>query len=87
FCTSDIFALGVLDALRDSGLRIPEDVGVMGFDNIDTLRYVRPRLATVDQEVETISKAAIDQLVALINKENVAAQCECPYQIVPGETA
>jgi LacI family transcriptional regulator len=87
FCTSDIFALGVLDTLRDSGLRIPEDVGVMGFDNIDTLRYVRPRLATVDQEVEDISKAAVDQLVALMNKESVPAQCECPYEIVPGETA
>lgn len=87
FCTSDIFALGVLDALRDSGLSIPEDAGVMGFDRIDTLRYVRPRLATVDQGVENISKTAVDQLVELINKESVAAQYDCPHLIVPGETA
>ena len=86
FCTSDIFALEVLSVLRDSGLGIPGDVGVMGFDNIAPLRYVRPKLTTVDQEVEEISRAAIDQLVALMNNESVPAQTECSYQIIAGET-
>ena len=86
FCTSDIFALDVLNTIRDSGLRIPDDVGVMGFDNIHTLRYVQPRLSTVDQEVEEISKASVDALVALIAKERVPAQTECSYAIIEGET-
>ena len=44
FCASDIFALEVMNLFQDVGKAIPEDVGIMGFDNIDVLKYVRPGL-------------------------------------------
>ena len=48
FCISDRMALGCLSALQDAGLRVPEDVSLVGYDNLELLNYVRPRLTTVD---------------------------------------
>jgi len=48
FCISDRMALGCLAALQDAGLRVPEDVSLVGYDNLELLNYVRPRLTTVD---------------------------------------
>lgn len=48
FCISDRMALGCLSALQDAGLRVPHDVSLVGFDALELLNYVRPRLTTVD---------------------------------------
>jgi LacI family transcriptional regulator len=48
FCISDRMALGCLAALQDAGLRVPEDASLVGYDNLELLNYVRPRLTTVD---------------------------------------
>jgi len=48
FCISDRMALGCLSALQDAGLKVPEDVSLVGFDNLELLNFVRPRLTTVD---------------------------------------
>jgi LacI family transcriptional regulator len=48
FCISDRMALGSLSALQDAGLRVPHDVSLVGYDNLELLNYVRPRLTTVD---------------------------------------
>lgn len=48
FCISDRMALGCLSALQDAGLRVPQDVSLVGYDNLELLNYVRPRLTTVD---------------------------------------
>ncbi|WP_293854954.1 LacI family DNA-binding transcriptional regulator [uncultured Alsobacter sp.] len=63
FCVNDVTALGVLDAARhDFGLRVPEDLSVMGFDNIPEADWLSYRLTTFDQPVEDIA-AAVVQLV------------------------
>ena len=48
FCISDRMALGSLSALQDAGLRVPQDVSLVGYDNLELLNFVRPRLTTVD---------------------------------------
>jgi LacI family transcriptional regulator len=47
FAVTDVMALGALAALRDAGLRVPDDIGVAGFDDITSLRDVVPGLTTV----------------------------------------
>lgn len=49
FATSDIIALGAVRRLKDEGFRVPEDIAVMGYDNIDMCRYVDPPLTTISQ--------------------------------------
>ena len=65
---SDHIARGVLDTLRDEGLRVPEDIAVMGFDNWDLLvREARPPLTSVDMELEVLGRTAAQHLVDVID--------------------
>jgi LacI family transcriptional regulator len=57
-CSSDIYALESLSYLRAAGLRIPEDCGMIGFDDIDVLRYVVPALTTISYPVPEVAREA-----------------------------
>lgn len=62
-CANDLIAIGAMDVIRARGLRIPEDVAVVGFDNIETADLVTPRLTTVDNYVTAVGSAAADMLL------------------------
>lgn len=59
FCGSDVMAIGAMRAIRDRGLRIPEDVSVVGFDDIDFAAFVEPALTTVYQPAIEIGEIAV----------------------------
>ena len=60
--SSDEMALGAMEAIRAAGLRVPEDISVLGFDNIDVSRYCSPALTTIGVSVEQIARLALDSL-------------------------
>jgi DNA-binding LacI/PurR family transcriptional regulator len=64
FAFNDISALGALRAIRDAGLRVPEDVSVVGFDDIASAAYQHPALTTVRQPLYEMGQRAADTLVA-----------------------
>lgn len=66
FAISDYVAFGVCKALRDSGIRVPEDCSVAAFDGISLAEYFNPTLTTMRQPYEKIAKATIAQLFNLI---------------------
>jgi LacI family repressor for deo operon, udp, cdd, tsx, nupC, and nupG len=66
FCFSDEMAIGALAALRNAGIRCPEDVSVMGFDDIPTARFVDPALTTIRQPMETIGKRVVALLLQIL---------------------
>jgi LacI family transcriptional regulator len=55
---NDLMAIGAMDAVRDSGLRIPEDISVVGFDNREVSEYVYPKLTTVEIDLKSIGYTA-----------------------------
>ncbi|TDU84174.1 LacI family transcriptional regulator [Kribbella voronezhensis] len=59
FAVTDDMALGALAGLRERGLRIPEDIGVAGFDDITTLRDVVPKLTTVHVALNAVAQEAV----------------------------
>ncbi len=67
FCTNDAMALGVVDVLRESGLNVPRDVAVAGFDGIEEGRYLTPPLTTVIQPLGELGSRAVDLLVDRMN--------------------
>lgn len=68
FALNDTLALGALRALGEAGIRIPTDVAVMGFDNIDEARFSLPSLSSVDPGRESIADTAVEMLVERIRE-------------------
>ncbi len=66
FCAGDMMALGAIRALNERGLRVPEDLSIIGFDNLALLKYVRPGLTTIHQNKEQLGKQAGIELLKMI---------------------
>lgn len=71
FCDSDYIAIIAMQALQKAGKRIPEDVQVIGFDNIEMAQILKPRLTTISQNREKIGQFAVESLMKLIHKEEL----------------
>jgi len=86
-CGSDQVARGVLDGLRESGRTVPDDVAVMGFDNWDVMvAGSRPRLTSVDMNLEALGRTAAERLFAAIDGSLASGVERFPCRIVPGES-
>lgn len=68
FCMSDVMAIGAMRALADLGLRVPEDVSVIGFDGIELGQFYNPRLATIAQPQIELAEISVDLLIGNIEK-------------------
>ncbi|MGI8930883.1 MAG: substrate-binding domain-containing protein, partial [Sphingomicrobium sp.] len=66
FCANDMMAIGCLVALRDSGLRVPDDIALAGFDDIPIARYVSPALTTAAVPIAEIGRRALECCVELV---------------------
>ena len=64
---NDLLAIGALRAIGDSGLRVPEDVSLLGYDDIPMAKYLMPRLTTVSKDITSLGRTAVKLLLARIN--------------------
>lgn len=69
FCASDLIAIGAIKRLRNDGINIPDDVAVIGFDNIAIAEYVRPPLTTVQQDTTAAGEILVETLINHIKGE------------------
>ena len=74
FASDNVMLLGVFRGIQDLGLRIPEDVSVVGLDDSDWTEIVTPRLSVIEQPVYEIGRLAVERLVARINGDNSKAK-------------
>ncbi len=65
-CSSDLMAIGVLQEVAEKGLRVPDDLSVVGFDGIDATSWTNPTLTTVEQPIDEIAETAVNALQSLI---------------------
>lgn len=86
FAMSDVMAIGAIRALQDRGLRVPEDVSVIGFDGIDLGLFTHPRLATVKQHDEDISRRSVEILVGCIREGSTAVHERVSSLFIQGES-
>lgn len=66
-CAADIIAVGVLQQLKEAGIRVPEDVAVVGFDNIQLAAFTTPGLTTVQQNTAQAGEKLVENLLLAIN--------------------
>ncbi len=85
---SDDIALGVLKAFKDHNIRIPEDIQIIGYDDIAFARHFTPGLTTVKQDRELIATTAAKKLIQLINNPNIKVEevIRIPVELVLRET-
>lgn len=62
----DVLALGAMKAITESGMKMPDDISITGFDDIDLVNFVTPALTTVRQPVEEMSALALELLMDII---------------------
>lgn len=74
FCCNDMMAMGLYRAAAELGLRIPEDVAIVGFDDIDLSSYLNPPLTSISQPKTEIGQAVIDLLLNRIRNHDLPAQ-------------
>ena len=87
---NDSIALGAMRVMQEAGLRIPDDVAVIGFDDIDETRYSLPTLSTIDPGRGEIAEAAVRFLTERIgNKEKTIAprEYEAAFQVIQRESS
>jgi LacI family transcriptional regulator len=83
FASNDVMALGAMDAVRSHGLRVPEDVSVLGFDDIPQAALVRPTLTTVRQPLEQMGRVATQMLLDMLkNPEKEIDRVELPTELM-----
>ncbi|MDR1808486.1 MAG: LacI family transcriptional regulator [Propionibacteriaceae bacterium] len=87
FCYSDLLAMGAIRAVFDSGLSVPEDIAVIGIDDIDEGRFARPSLSTVSLDTAFIADHAVAALAARIDTPDLPARdVVAPHTLVPRES-
>ena len=69
FAANDLMALGVIYAVQDAGLRVPEDIAVVGFDDRDFSGFVRPAITTIKMPCEEMGRISAKSLLQLIDQE------------------
>lgn len=90
FAINDMTALGIYAGARELGLRIPEDVSVVGFDDIHVCRVMNPPLSTVRQPLDELMRAAVELLLGRLEGKNSAPPTHVtlpPELILRGSTA
>jgi DNA-binding LacI/PurR family transcriptional regulator len=87
FCYSDLLAMGALRAVFDAGLRVPDDVAIIGIDNIEEGRYSRPSLSTVSLDTPFIAHAAVARIAARIeDPDSPAEEVVAPHALLARES-
>jgi DNA-binding LacI/PurR family transcriptional regulator len=77
FCATDVMALGAYKAIKESGLSIPEDISIIGFDNIELPYFMdplEPALTTIDANKEKIGREALQIVHRIITSGSNAVQ-------------
>jgi LacI family transcriptional regulator len=85
-CANDQTALGVIHALAQRGIRVPQDVAITGFDDVPVARHLHPPLTTVRQPMLELGATAFDVLHARISEGAAAPDTVLPVELIVRES-
>lgn len=90
FCGNDMLAFGAIKAMEEAGIRVPEDVAVVGYDDIQSASLFKPTLTTVRQPVHDISKELVGMLLQAMEQEpgeRIARKIVIPTELIIRESS
>lgn len=71
YCGNDLIAIGAIKALKEANIKVPEEVKIIGFDDISISQYIDPPITTIKQPIYQIGEEAVRMLVSVIEKEDI----------------
>lgn len=71
FAISDLMAIGAIQAIQDKKMKVPEDISVIGFDNIKACEYINPKLTTISQNAIEIGRESANSIIARLENKKV----------------
>jgi len=87
FLSNDKMAIGAVEAIQAIGLSVPEDISIIGFDDIEVARYLKPALTTVRMALLEMASIAINTMINSIeNDSNFSANYTVPVDLIERET-
>jgi DNA-binding LacI/PurR family transcriptional regulator len=87
FCANDITAIGAIKAIKESGLRVPEDISIISIDDIDMAQYVSPMLTTVHIPIDELGKITAKTLIDRIEHgHSLPMKIEIPFTLTKRES-
>lgn len=87
FCANDAVAIGVMRAIAEKGLKIPEDLSIIGLDDIEMASYTNPGLTTIHVPKEELGKFAVKMLIDRIEGEHtIQTRINLPYKLIVRES-
>ncbi|MNJ35357.1 HTH-type transcriptional repressor CytR [compost metagenome] len=81
-CVNDFTAIGAIKTAIENGLKIPDDLSIVGFDDIPLAHHVIPELTTVSQQANELGCTAVKLLRRLMNKEKVKKRTSLEPQLI-----
>ncbi len=87
YALSDTIAIGAMRAINDAGMKVPDDISIIGFDGLEYTRYAVPRLASIQQDTDELARKSVEDLLLRIIYPNHASHHEViPYRVLTGES-
>lgn len=86
FCYNDLVAIGAMRTALSRGLRIPEDIAIVGFDDIEAGNYTTPSLTTVAPDKAVIGRVAVERLLAHLQGETLPTPGWAPHRLMIRES-
>ncbi|MHC1784182.1 MAG: LacI family DNA-binding transcriptional regulator [Anaerolineaceae bacterium] len=83
FASNDVMAMAAMDAVRERGMRAPEDISIIGFDDIPQASLIRPALTTIRQPLEQMGRVATQMLMEILQNPDIKPKrIELPTEII-----
>ena len=85
-CGNDLIAIGAIKALKERGIKVPQDVKVIGFDDISISKYMDPPLTTIRQPIYEMGEEAVGMLIDVINNKEMEMSKVLKTELIVRET-
>ncbi len=86
FCGNDKIAFGALYGLIENGIKVPEEVQVIGFDDIELVQYLKPSLSTIRQDIDKYGKTISSKIVSMVEGHELNEQIVIPVEFIGRDT-